>query len=250
MTTIYHIIDQASGDEIEEGFTLREAAEYLLTADGHRYEIRQDGEWLSLWRTSRSGRSMAELRGVVDTARTHEDVYAAVVAVEDWDGYSAIAVDPRRWNITEDGAECGSVEADTLDEALDLARDLIECGNSGYDLRDGPVHATYYVTSDATGARGRLRITWQQLVPDCESGEDHDWQSPHAIVGGICETPGVHGHGGGVIIRECCARCGMYRITDTWAQDPATGEVISDDVITYEDADERSLAWVEEMDCE
>lgn len=59
--------------------------------------------------------------------------------------------------------------------------------------------------------------------PDCTDGE-HDWQSPLAIVGGIAENPGVWGHGGGVTISECCMRCGCRRLTDTWAQDPSTGE--------------------------
>ena len=60
--------------------------------------------------------------------------------------------------------------------------------------------------------------------PACLDGENHDWQSPHEIVGGIESNPGVWGHGGGVVITECCVRCGCARITNTWAQNPETGE--------------------------
>lgn len=60
--------------------------------------------------------------------------------------------------------------------------------------------------------------------PACVDGDDHDWQSPHEIVGGCAENPGVHGNGGGVVIVECCMRCGCQRTTDTWAQDRSTGE--------------------------
>ena len=80
--------------------------------------------------------------------------------------------------------------------------------------------------------------------PDCEEGHDHDWRSPHSVLGGLAENPGVSGHGGGVIIREVCAHCGRYRITDTWAQDRSTGEQGLRSV-SYEEADAASLAWVE-----
>lgn len=81
--------------------------------------------------------------------------------------------------------------------------------------------------------------------PDCASGHDHDWQAPVSVVGGIEDNPGVWGHGGGVTIRKVCAHCGMYRIKDTWAQNPATGEQGLRS-IAYEEADEASLAWIDD----
>lgn len=48
--------------------------------------------------------------------------------------------------------------------------------------------------------------------PDCDRGHEHSW-----------EHDSVRGHGGGVICRETCARCGVVRVTDTWATDPGTG---------------------------
>jgi hypothetical protein len=62
------------------------------------------------------------------------------------------------------------------------------------------------------------------------------------VVGGHRDNPGVFGHDGGVIIREVCRHCAAYRVTDTWAQNPATGEQGLESV-TYEEADEDSRAW-------
>jgi hypothetical protein len=78
--------------------------------------------------------------------------------------------------------------------------------------------------------------------PPCE-GASHKWESPHSVLGGLRENPGVWGNGGGVIIRECCAHCGAFRETDTWATDPATGEQGLTSV-AYADPTEESLRWV------
>lgn len=81
--------------------------------------------------------------------------------------------------------------------------------------------------------------------PECVADE-HDWHSPHSVVGGIAENPGVWGHGGGVIVKEVCAHCGVYRIRDTWAQRPDTGEQGLESVKCLP-ADEVSLRWVERL---
>jgi len=52
----------------------------------------------------------------------------------------------------------------------------------------------------------------------------HVWGDPIEIVGGIKESPGVWGHGGGVVMHDVCLACGLSRVTDTWAQNMATGE--------------------------
>lgn len=82
-------------------------------------------------------------------------------------------------------------------------------------------------------------------TPSCVEGR-HKWRSPLSVVGGIAENPGCWGHGPGVIIRQVCSKCGIYRTMDTWAMNPATGEqgLVS---TCYEPADERSLAWLREF---
>lgn len=84
------------------------------------------------------------------------------------------------------------------------------------------------------------------IEPECRSGHEHDWRSPYSVLGGIRENPGVWGHGAGAIIREICSHCGVYRVTDTWAQDLETGEQGLTS-IRYEDADDRSIEWVEQQ---
>lgn len=88
-----------------------------------------------------------------------------------------------------------------------------------------------------------------QPEPRCESGHEHDWHAAHSVVGGIEENPGVWGHGGGATITRHCAHCGAYQITDTWAQDPATGEQGLTS-IEYRVANEASLQYVRSLHAE
>lgn len=87
-------------------------------------------------------------------------------------------------------------------------------------------------------------ITVDPPEPECIDDDDHDWQSPYEIVGGIKENPGVWGHGGGVIIVACCMHCGARRTIDTWAQNPSNGaqgyESIQYDGPGYFDLDNTS----------
>ena len=78
--------------------------------------------------------------------------------------------------------------------------------------------------------------------PSC-SEDEHDWQSPRSLVGGLDSNPGVFGNAGGVIIMEVCANCGTYKKTNTWDTCPATGQVFES--VEYEDADDSSSAWAE-----
>lgn len=86
-------------------------------------------------------------------------------------------------------------------------------------------------------------VALEPVEPDCEQGRAHDWRSPHSVVGGCAQSPGVQGHGGGVIVREVCRHCGTYQITDTWAQDMSTGRQGLTS-LAYEPADEVSSEWV------
>jgi hypothetical protein len=95
-------------------------------------------------------------------------------------------------------------------------------------------------------ARDSYKVRVDPPTPAC-SGQEHAWCSPHEILGGLRENPGVQGHGGGVVIREVCSHCGIYRITDTWAQDRTDGQQGLDSV-EYEDADDTSLEWIERKD--
>jgi len=92
------------------------------------------------------------------------------------------------------------------------------------------------------------RITTVDVIipptePPCTE-DKHDWQSPINVVGGISESPGVYGHGGGVTITEVCSHCGWYRVQDTWADDGYGGHY---DATEYREPDSASLEWVESV---
>jgi len=69
-----------------------------------------------------------------------------------------------------------------------------------------------------------LQVAIDPPEPQCVHAGGHDWQAPHRIVGGSKECPGVSNKGGGVSIQEVCVRCGCGKLTDTWAENPETGE--------------------------
>lgn len=96
----------------------------------------------------------------------------------------------------------------------------------------------------------RSESHWVRLdppTPFCEDGSrHHEWECPHEIVGGLKENPGVFGHGGGVKIKSVCQRCGLYRITDTWATNPANGEQGLESV-EYLQPDDQSVEWVNSL---
>jgi hypothetical protein len=128
------------------------------------------------------------------------------------------------------GDDTFEIETETQEQAETIAQqkanEWLETGD--WDTSGGTLylHARWSLM-DADGkevADGSASATIQPSEPKCTSREGHDWQSPHGIVGGIKENPGVWGHGGGVKITEVCLRCGCGRHTDTWAQDPTTGK--------------------------
>lgn len=90
----------------------------------------------------------------------------------------------------------------------------------------------------------KITVAIGPAEPECKNDGEHDWQSPYELLGWLKDNPGVFGHGGGVIYTEVCAKCGRYRITDTWAQRRDTGEQ-GLHTVEYRDADDRSRAWIE-----
>lgn len=126
-----------------------------------------------------------------------------------------------KWHATDGNAEI-EIEANS---GLDAAREYVKGGDWGE--RDKTQSVTVYVWQlDDAGERieeERHKIALEPIEPGC-TGEEHDWQSPLSLVGGIKENPGVYGHGGGVTIHEVCMRCGCGKLIDTWAQDPEDGE--------------------------
>ncbi len=130
----------------------------------------------------------------------------------------------RTWTLYEEGEEYGTCEADSVDDALDIAESNVDRAN--YDGEGALfVHVEVRAPEDEDYYEelGSRTVVLDAEEPEC-SARSHDWQSPYEILGGLEENPGVHGNGGGVIVTECCMRCGCARVTDSWAQNPETGE--------------------------
>lgn len=148
---------------------------------------------------------------------------------------------PRPFALCEGGCWYSTVDATGIENALAIAREGVDPSN--YDTTADTLYIDVHVECALTGESGMDTVAVAPEVPPCEDGQEHDWRSPIEVVGGCRESPGVFGHGGGVIIREVCANCARYRIMDTWAQRMDTGEQGLTEV-TYEAPDASSLEWL------
>jgi hypothetical protein len=146
--------------------------------------------------------------------------------------------------LCDDGNAEIEISADSAQEAAQEYVDGGSWGNDGETQFIDVYVQEIDADGDEVGDRECITITIEPGEPVCVADHEHDWQSPHKVVGGLEENPGVHGHGGGVIIRKVCAHCGVDRITDTWANHGAQQGFES---TRYEDADEASTAWVESL---
>lgn len=133
-----------------------------------------------------------------------------------------VSDEPRQWRLSECGHEYTTITASSCEEALEEARDGVERDN--YSDAEGTLWITVRVRCELTGESDSDTVACDEEEPKCTGADEHDWQAPYEIVGGLKENPGVFGHDGGLLINEVCLHCGLARQTDTWAQNPETGE--------------------------
>jgi len=152
---------------------------------------------------------------------------------------------PRQWELREEGFAYDTVTASSTEEAIEIARGNVD--RSNYSECEGTIWIDVCVTCEETGESESAAVTLEPDEPACAAGEHHDWCSPHDLVGGLEENPGVHGHGGGVIITEVCRHCACKRVTDTWAQNRDTGEQglrsVSYEEDAYTDEELAEVDW-------
>jgi hypothetical protein len=147
----------------------------------------------------------------------------------------------QQWELIEEGQHYDTVTAATAAQALEIARGGVERAN--YPDCDGTIRIDIRARNAVTRDYESDVVTLEAPEPDCADGQEHDWQAPHEILGGCKENPGVWGKGGGVLIRQVCAHCGMYKVIDTWASHGAQ-QGFTD--LSYEEADETSSQWIAE----
>lgn len=138
---------------------------------------------------------------------------------EGWESYTSQPEDG--WYADDGNAEVHFEWAESAREAADA---YVEDGEWG-DRRetwwiDVHVWREDIAGREIAGTRDCLTVEIPAEEPDCIDGAEHSWRDDG--------TPGfgdvVSSHGGGVILRRACRRCGLRCVTDTWAQRRDTGE--------------------------
>lgn len=91
--------------------------------------------------------------------------------------------------------------------------DLTEDGDGDWIDADG--ETILASLDDETRAEaGCHTIAIEPTEPKCEEGHEHNW----------IDQDDTRGHGGGITYSHKCEHCGAIKLTDTWAQNRATGE--------------------------
>jgi hypothetical protein len=161
-----------------------------------------------------------------------------------------------KYKIAEDtgGARGGAteiVDAASLEEALEIAKEWASEGS--YDERVMVEVWVEELDDDGkpTGRSlsGEVAAGPEPTPPETECGdedEDHDWQSPVELVGGLDDNPGVFASWGTRFdFYAVCSRCGIYR--HSWSAGKQRNPGALDRGVEYYEADEKSLAWVAEQ---
>jgi hypothetical protein len=158
-----------------------------------------------------------------------------------------------RYEIREDSGASEIIEAESLEAALEAAREWASEGS--YDER---VMVKVYVDEiDADGeaipgehASDEVAAGPEPKPKETECGaddNDHEWDSPLELVGGCRENPGVFSTGGTSFRYEyICSKCGMYKTVCTSGTQRNPGEL--DQSVEYSQADSRSLGWAKALD--
>lgn len=170
---------------------------------------------MELWLESDAPQGSEEYETLLATSNVADEVRAAALeAFRD-------SNEPRLFELRDLGGS-ETITAVSLEDALEQAREWVERGD--WDTSNGTVYVDVHVFGKDDETQDKVTVAIHQPEPKCSDKDGHDWQSPVEIVGGIKETPGVWGHGAGILMKECCMNCGCLRRTDTWAQRRDTGE--------------------------
>lgn len=178
---------------------------------------------------------------------TAEELTTAEAALEAAMAALLKSDEPKTYEVhLNDGGGDDSITAASLREAMDQWETWAQGGDYGDPSSTIWVHGA---VEDEAGEFHPASVEIDPEEPSCEDDLEHDWRAEVGVVGGLAENTGVFGHGGGVVITAHCAHCGLYRETDTWAQDPETGEQ-GLRAIRYREADDASIdytwAWLME----
>lgn len=151
-----------------------------------------------------------------------------------------------KYRISEDGGASEIIDADDLKSAVAAAKEWASEGS--YDER---VMVSVYVQSvdedgDDTDEYGSAEVEAgpEPEAPECAEGEEHEWESPHELVGGIKENPGVWSLGGTTMtFHYVCGHCGAHKHETCYGSQRNPGQC---DQVTYEEADDDTKEWLKQ----
>ena len=152
----------------------------------------------------------------------------------------------QQYRISEDSGASKIIEADSLDDVLDMAQDWSADGVYDERVMVSVQAVELDDDGDPTGptAHGEVAAGPEPKPEPSECGaddDDHDWQSPIELVGGCRENPGVFSTGTRFDFYAVCARCGMRK--HSWDQGSQRNPGDLSEGVEYEPADEASLAY-------
>jgi hypothetical protein len=135
-----------------------------------------------------------------------------------------------------------TVFASNDDEAERLGAAWVAAGDWS-EVEQEEFEGFLIVDPDGVEATSRV-VVGGPREPACEDGNEHDWQSPYEVVGGVASNPGVFSDSNGQFrYREVCCHCGHYRTTITASLPGRAPEVPQR--VSYQHPDCVSLNWVD-----
>jgi len=158
--------------------------------------------------------------------------------IGDWEEYVT------RFHLSDDGSS-EEIESDDMDSAKEEAEELWKGGDWDEKCRISVRIQEIDWDDNDVGDPEWIAVECGEdpASPDCDE-DDHEWETPHAVVGGLDSNPGCWSTGGtSMKFKSVCKHCGIYRIEHHTGAQYNPGEV---DTVEYEDADEDSLKFVEE----
>lgn len=154
----------------------------------------------------------------------------------DWEKYET------RFRIFDDGSS-DIIEAENMDDAKSIAEEKWQDGSW-----DTKCLITVYLqeidwNDEDVGDREEIEVECgdDPPEPDCDEGQEHDWSSPHEVVGGLEENPGVWSTGGTTMVfKTVCSRCGCVKIETDYGVQRNPGAC---DTVEYDTQNVFALAW-------
>ena len=155
----------------------------------------------------------------------------------EWEAYET------RFRVWDDG-NSEIIEAEDMDAAKETAEEIWQDGSW-----DNKIYIDVYIQQldfddEPIGDMDEIEVECgeEPPEPDCADGEEHEWESPHELVGGLTENPGVWSTGGTTYVtKTVCKNCGIYRTETEYGSQRKPQQC---DKIEYEDSDDDSLKWV------